>query len=208
MNQSLSESLDVGLAFTRCWIVLVVAIPAVSIVWGALAPAGRPIDPIAITTIFVWWSGVPVLSLAAIVLPLFISRQFGCRRRILRANCLSLAAVLLILDFWAIGIGGGLKAEYSNELVVAAILLAFALCQFPLAGIGRCGMNAEQDTNLDQPAKPSGDDSSIRETTDKPQRPAKPFYVPFGCVAVALPMLALVIAFVVFIFEILFLANR
>ncbi|MCU0959861.1 MAG: hypothetical protein MUF48_07125 [Pirellulaceae bacterium] len=109
-----------------------VAVPAVLLVVGAFTPACPAKDVIAVTTAFVLLIAAPSLTLAAVVLPFFLPRTFPNARRIIRAALFSFAALLLVSDFWAIGIFGGQKpGVWEVELIPAAILLLLAIAQVP-----------------------------------------------------------------------------
>ncbi len=125
-----------SLSRTRRLIVTIVALPAMLLVIGAVTPAVQPrLSPSALTTLAVLFLAAPLLSLAAVVVPLLVPREYVYRRRVIRACCLSVAALLLVADFWLIGIIAGQKeVTWKIELIPAAVLLGLALSQVPVRG--------------------------------------------------------------------------
>ncbi len=122
---------DTPVFLARCTIGALAALPAALLVVGAVWPPGRPLDVIAVTSILVWWVFVPICTLAGLLVPLAIPKH-GHARRLFRATCFSVAALLLLGDFWMIGIGAGLKSFWwKYDLLPAGVFIALVLAQLP-----------------------------------------------------------------------------
>jgi glucan phosphoethanolaminetransferase (alkaline phosphatase superfamily) len=116
----------------RIAIVLMVIVPAIGFIAGLAAKPGPARDPIAVSTVFLLFFGLPGCTVLAALAFWLIPRRRPLLRRLVVATCFSLAAILCVADFWFIGIGAGLKSRWLKlYFVPVTVLVALTACQWP-----------------------------------------------------------------------------
>jgi hypothetical protein len=116
----------------RCAIALMAIVPTIGFIAGLMTKPGPPRDPIAVSTMFILFFGLPGCTVAAALAIWLIPRRRPHLKRLVLATCFSLTAVLCVADFWLIGIGAGQKSSSLRLYVVpVTVLIALTACQWP-----------------------------------------------------------------------------
>jgi peptidoglycan/LPS O-acetylase OafA/YrhL len=119
----------------RIAIALMALGPAAGFIAGLMTKPGPARDPIAVSTMFILFFGLPGCAVAAGLAFWLIPHRRPLLRRLVVATLFSLVALMCVADFWFIGIGAGLKSRWLTlYFVPVTVLIALTACQWPPDG--------------------------------------------------------------------------
>ncbi len=151
MSTKNQDPASLRLKCTRRVVIILAAVPAAFLALGLLVPPRHPRDIIALTTVATWGIVYPGLIVAGFLSPLVVrvffaesrltqtrSSQAATRRfcRLLRTSFFSFAALVVVLDYWLLGIFAGLKGTKPGfvniDVALAIVAIILVLLQIPV----------------------------------------------------------------------------
>lgn len=125
-------SADRRLIGARTAVLLMTLLPVLLLLAGLLATPRRPVDPIAVSTVFALFVMTPSAVISALLMWRFLPKGRPLLRSCLIAAVCSFAALGWVGDFWLIGIGAGLKWHWLKRFALpTGIFIILTACQWP-----------------------------------------------------------------------------